>query len=309
MQNIFFIIFRRMRAPLLALILAYATAVLGMVLVPGQDAQGNPWHMDFFHAFYFISFMASTIGFGEIPYEFSDAQRLWVTFMIFTTVVVWIYAIGTLIALLQEPTFKQALVERRFARRIRQMRDHFYLVCGYGEAGRALIQSLTERNQHAVVIDKDQESIGLIRLENLRQFVPAMSADASLPLHLLEAGLKHPFCDGVVALTNSNEVNLKIAICAKLLHPDMRVVCRADSRDVEANMASIGTDYIIDPFETFAIHLATALHSPCVNLLQEWLSKVQREPLNDPVYPPRDGRWLLCGFGRFGKAVYERLTD
>ena len=72
-MNIIYIILRRMRQPLLTLILAYAMAVLGLVLIPGQDPAGNPHAMDFFHAFYFVSFMATTIGFGEIPYEFTDS--------------------------------------------------------------------------------------------------------------------------------------------------------------------------------------------------------------------------------------------
>jgi len=78
MENIVFLIFRRMRVPLLSLVSVYALAVLGLTLIPGRDAAGNVWHMDLFHALYFVSFMSTTIGFGEIPYEFSDAQRLWV---------------------------------------------------------------------------------------------------------------------------------------------------------------------------------------------------------------------------------------
>ncbi|MEN8166987.1 MAG: potassium channel family protein [Pseudomonadota bacterium] len=307
MDNIFFLIFRRMRTPLLILIISYSTAVLGLVLIPGQDADGNLWRMDFFHAFYFVSFMASTIGFGEIPYEFTDAQRLWVAFSIFFTVVVWLYSIGTLLTLFQDHTFQNALTERRFARRIRQMRDQFYLICGYGETGSALVQALTDRDQHAVAIDIREERINLLKLENLRQYVPGLCGDARLPIHLLEAGLKHPLCAGVVALTNSNEVNLKIAITSKLLHPGITVICRADSHDIEANMASFGTEYIIDPFDTFAVHLATSLQSPCLNLLQEWLTVGKQEHLNDPLYPPRKGLWVVCGFGRFGKAVYEQL--
>lgn len=307
MHNIVFLAFRRMRTPLLILIIAYSVAVLGLVLIPGQDAAGNPWHMGFFHAFYFVSFMSSTIGFGEIPYPFTDAQRLWVAFSIFFTVVVWLYSIGTLLTLFQDRTFQHALTERRFAKRIQRMRETFYLVCGYGETGSSLVRALTDRNQHAVAIDIREERVNLLQLENLRQYVPALWGDARLPAHLLEAGLKHPLCTGVVALTDANQTNLKIAITAKLLHPEITVICRADSHDIESNMASFGTDYIIDPFDTFAIHLATALQAPCLNVLQEWLTMGRDEPLKEPLYPPRKGLWVVCGYGRFGKAVYEQL--
>lgn len=309
MENIIFLIFRRMRAPLLWLVCIYSVAVLGLVLIPGQDADGNVWHMDFFHALYFVSFMATTIGFGEIPHEFTDAQRIWVLLTIYATVVVWFYAIGTVLALLQDKTFQQAMTERRFTRRIKHLRESFYLVCGYGETGGALVHALAERNQQAVVIDILQERVNLLKLENLRVYVPGLCGDAGRPVHLLEAGLKHDACAGVLALTNVNEVNLKIAITSKLLHPEITVVCRADSHDVEANMASFGTDYIYDPFDTFGYHLATALQAPCLHLLHEWLAGASERKLPDPVYPPRQGTWVLCGFGRFGKAIFERLKD
>ncbi len=309
MDNIVFLIFRRMRTPLITIVVAYSVAVLGLVLIPGRDALGNVWYMDFFHAFYFVSFMSTTIGFGEIPYEFSDAQRLWVIVCVYATVVAWIYSIGTLISLLQDPTFQQAVNEGRFARRIDRLREGFYLVCGYGETGSALIEALTERDQHAVVIDIDQQRIHLLQMENLRQYVPGLCADASRPLHMIEAGLKHPRCAGVVALTNVNEVNLHIAITSKLLHPELKVICRADSADIEANMASFGTDYIIDPFDTFAVHVATAMQAPCVYLLQQWLTGLSHARLPEPLYPPKDGHWVLCGYGRFGKALFERLID
>ncbi len=73
----------------------------------------------------------------------------------------WFYSIGTLIALLQDMTFQHSLAELRFARRIRRMREPFYLVCGYGETGSALVQAITDGNRHAVVIDHRQERVDL----------------------------------------------------------------------------------------------------------------------------------------------------
>ncbi|HIE56365.1 MAG TPA: potassium transporter TrkA, partial [Chromatiaceae bacterium] len=252
MDNIVFLILRRMRRPLLTLVVVYAISIIGLVLIPGQDAEGNPWRMSFFHAFYFISYMSTTIGFGEIPHEFSDAQRAWVTLSIYLTVVAWLYGIGNILTLLQDKAFQQAIRERRFAQRIRQLREPFYLLCGYGETGRELTSALTDRGQHVVVVDKDESKTSLIRLQNLRDYVPALHGNARRPQVLEEAGLKHPQCAGVVALTHDNEANLKIAITAKLLNPGITVICRADSHDIEANMASFGTNYIIDPFDTFA---------------------------------------------------------
>jgi hypothetical protein len=62
--------------------------------------------MSIFHAFYFVSFMGSTIEFGEIPYTFTDAQRMWVLVCIYFSVVAWLYAIARGIALAQDPAFR-----------------------------------------------------------------------------------------------------------------------------------------------------------------------------------------------------------
>ena len=310
MDNIVYLIFRRMRPPLLTLLVVYAVSVLGLVLIPGQDDSGNPWHMDFFHAFYFVSYMATTIGFGEIPYAFTDAQRLWVTVSMYATVIAWLYAIGTILTLVQDRTFQDALAERRLSRRIRSLREPFYLICGYGETGAALVRGLTEVGQHVTVIEIDEQRANMISLENLRDYVPVLHGDARRPVHLLEAGLRHEQCRAVVAVTNDNHANLKVAISSKLMHPEIPVICRADSADVEKNMASFGTDYIVDPYETFAVDLATAFKLPCLYLLQRWLTgSVDDCTLAEPVYPPMEGHWVICGFGRFGKALYRRLKE
>ena len=309
MDHIVFLIMRRMRAPLLVLIASYTVAITGLVLIPSQDAAGNPAPLSFFHAFYIVAYTSTTIGFGELPFAFTDAQRLWMSVVIFFTVGVWIYAVGTLIGLLQDVTLKRALAEGRFRRRVQRLGDPFYLVCGFGQTGGALVRALTDRHQHAVVVDIDPERISLLALENQREYVPALCGDARRPSNLDAAGLKHPLCQGVVALTNVNETNLKIAIAAKLLHPDIQVICRSDSHEVEANMRSFGTDHVYDPFDTFALYMATAIEAPCTTLLSDWLTGLTGEALKEPIYPPGKGTWVICGYGRFGKAIYRHLKE
>ncbi|MBK1721111.1 potassium channel family protein [Thiocystis violacea] len=309
MDTIFFLILRRMRTPLLTLIVAYAVAMAGMAIIPAQDADGNVTRMSLFHAFYFVSYMSTTIGFGELPNAFTDAQRIWVSFAVFVTVAVWIYAIGNLITLLQDSTLQRAIAERRFRLRVRRLTQPFYLICGYGQTGTALVKGLTDRKLHAVVIDIDPERVNLLQLDSQREFVPALCADARSPDALEAAGLKHPLCRGVVALTNVNEANLKIAIAAKLLNPKSKVICRADSHEVEANMASFGTDHIYDPFDAFALYIAIAIQAPCQTLLVDWLSGFTGETISEPHYPPHKGRWVICGYGRFGKAMYKHLKE
>ena len=295
-----------MRAPLIVLISAYAISVGGLVVIPGMDDQGNPWKFDFLHAFYFVSFMGSTIGFGEIPYAFSEAQRLWTTLAMYLTVIAWLYAIGNILALIQDPAFKRAVTEQRFTRQVRRIRTPFYLVCGYGETGSLLVRALSRREIQSVVIDNNPENINALTLEDLGFDIPCLCANVRDARHLLEAGLQHPKCIGVVAITDVDDVNIKIAVTGKLLNPGIKVISRAESRNAAANLASFNTDHIINPFDTFAAHLAMTLRIPSVHLLYDWLISLPNQPLHPPVTPPR-GTWIVCGYGRFGRAVHRYM--
>lgn len=308
-NNTFFLVLRRMRAPIIALIVIYAISVVGLTLVPGVDAVGRPAPpLSFFHAFYFISYTATTIGFGEIPNAFSDAQRFWVIVCIYLSVVGWSYSLVTLIALLQDKGFQNTLTANRFMRRVRRLKEPFYLVCGCGETGSLICHNFDRISQAFVVIEKDELRVEELDLLDFKTDTPALAADASLPDNLLLAGLQHPKCRGVLAVTNDEQANLAIAIAVRLLAPRLPVIARARSASVAANMASFGTHHIINPFERFADHLGQAITAPERFRLVELLTSLPGSPLPQPHRPPR-GHWIVCGYGRFGQAVAARLRQ
>ena len=72
------------------------------------------------------------------------------------------------------------------------MLDRFYLVCGYGNTGSELVEMLTERGQRAVAVEINPDRVSLLKMQNLREYVPVLCGDASRPKHLLEAGINHP---------------------------------------------------------------------------------------------------------------------
>ena len=308
MPNIFYLLLRRLRSPLILMIVVYAISILGFVLIPGIDDQGNPWRMDFFHAFYFVSFMGSTIGFGEIPYAFTDPQRLWATICIYATVVSWLYGIGSTLTMLQDPAFRKLLTDNKFRRQVARIREPFYLICGYGDTGGRLVTALADEGIRSVVVESNQERINILELDDIILPIPRLCADAAQPAALKMAGLEHPYCAGVVALSANDKTNLKIAIISHLLRPELRMISRCQSKDAEKNIASFGANEIINAFDTFAGRLSLALHSPGMFVLFEWMTGVPHEQLQEPVFPPK-GNWILCGYGRFGKAVYERLLS
>ncbi len=299
-------ILRRMRVPFIVLISVYAISILGLVLIPGVDDQGQRWHMSIFHAFYFVSYTATTIGFGEIPYPLTDAQRLWALATIYMTVIGWVYGLGTILSLIQDPNFRAAVRRNRFRRDISNIHQPFYLICGFGETGNAVVSALIQEHYRAVVIDKTPDNLNELTLNELPEYVPCITGDASDPDQLELAGIRHRYCRGVIAVTPNDDVNLKIAITSKLLHPDIQVVCRSELKEFEDNMLSFGTDYVVNPFVTFSNIFAMAMHSPAMHLIYDWLTGAPNTRLSDPVYF-RYGHWILCGYGRFGRQLFHHL--
>ena len=308
MSSAFFIVLRRVRAPLIALISLYAISVFGLTIVPGASEDGMPGApMSFFHAFYFISYTATTIGFGEIPATFSNAQRLWVTACIYMTVIAWSYTILTVLALLQDSAFQHTLMASRFAKRVKRMGSPFYLVCGCGETGTLICRALDTLDYDFVVLEKDPQRVEELNLEDFRTNDPLLAADARSSTNLLMAGLRHSQCRGILAVTNDEECNLAIAINARLLNPNVPVLARVRSPAVAANMASFGTDHIVNAYERFAEYLALAVASPERFRLIELLDSLPGTAIPEVHRPPR-GRWIICGYGHFGQSITNRLA-
>lgn len=307
--NAFFLALRRLRAPLIVLICIFSIAIVGLVLIPGVDANGKTWHMGFFHAFYIVSYTATTIGFGEIPYNFTDAQRLWITFCIYMSVVGWAYAIGKLLSVLQDRSFQQLVMEERFERRVEALAEPFYLICGYGETGQILCQSLDRLDKRFVVIDHDAKTIDELELQDFRVSSLGYRGDARLPKNLIMAGIGHRYCNGVVAITGDDSANLAVAIASRLFNEAVPAICCASSAEVAANMASFGTRHIIDPFEKFGENLALSVRSPGSFQLLEWLTSLPGTGLERHQHEPPKGLWLICGYGRFGKSVVKHLRS
>lgn len=302
-----FLLLRRLRRPLVALILVYAVAVLGFTLVPGQQPDGTPWTMSFLHAFYFVSFLGTTIGLGEIPHPFTDAQRLWATASIYGTVIAWLYAIGALFSVLQDPLLRRVNREGAFERSVRRLREPFVLLCGYDDTGHRVTRELTEDGVRVVVVEVDPARADAVEVDELTLPVPALAADASDPQSLRLAGLNDPWCAGVVALTGRDDINTKVALTARLLAPGVPVLCVAREHGWHPRMAAAGAGHIINPHDSFAERVAMAIRTPSLHVLYEALTTQSGTAHGQAPAMPR-GRWVLCGFGPFARALRRQLA-
>lgn len=298
-----FLVLRRMRAPLLTLIGVFTLSVIGLTLAPGE-----PRRLTVFESFYVMSYTATTIGFGEIPYAFTTQQRLWVTFSIYATVVGWAYAVGTLLALFQDAGFRDAIAAQRFRRRVRRIESPFHIVAGFGMAGRQVALGLDALGRRAVVVDRNGTRVDALATEPAIHELPGVEADVRNPAVLGLAGLGSRHCVGVLALTDDDDVNLAVVQAVNLLRPEIPVIARCADRTMQARMEDFGAGAVINPLDRFGTYLVLGLQRPASYQLVTWLMSPPGTALPERGDPAPTGRWVVSAEGRFRDEVARDLS-
>lgn len=309
LSRVLFIVLREMRKPILAIIIVYSLSIAGMVIIPGPVIDGETQYLSIFHAFYFMTYTATTTGFGEIPFPFSNAQRFWAIVCLYISVITWFYAIGSIIRLVQNPYLAKALAEHDFSNKVDRISDDFFIICGFGDTGSVLARGLSDARLTAVIIDSSEERIKALHLRDYKVPMPGLFADASVPKHLIEAGIRRGNCKAIVSVTSNEETNLKISAMARILNPGIDVITKSKVEIWEETLATIGGKvHIIDPFKTYAQLLASSLVQRYFYSFNNWLAGDNSTELKQPLSPPDQGLWIICGFGRMGQEIKRALN-
>ncbi|MBT3698350.1 MAG: potassium transporter [Methylococcales bacterium] len=309
LSRVIFIVLREMRKPILAIIIVYSLSIVGMVIIPGPVVDGKAQYLSIFHAFYFMTYTATTTGFGEIPFPFSNAQRFWAIVCLYISVITWFYAIGSIIRLVQNPYLGKALAEHDFSNKVERISGDFFIICGFGDTGSVLARGLSDARLTAVIIDSSEERIKALQLRDYKVPMPGLFADASVPKHLIEAGIRRADCKAIVSVTSNEETNLKISAMARILNPGIDVITKSKVEIWEETLATIGGKvHIIDPFKTYAQLLAFSIVQRYFYSFNNWLVGDKSTELEQPLSPPNQGLWIICGFGRMGQEIKRALN-
>ncbi len=306
--EVIFLIMRRLRAPLIVVIVTFSFCAAGMMLMPGHDDQGNPYRLNIFDAFYQMTITLTTVGYTEAPYPFSYPQRMWLSMSIFLLVISWAYAIAVFFALVQSAPFQAAVATQKFRRRVRRMVEPFIIFAGYGDAGRIVGAELDDHYRRFVVVDKQQDRIDSLASEQVSSDVPALAGDCASTAVLGMAGLGHRHCEGVLALTDDDDTNLAVVMATSLLRPDLPVLGRCARQRTQDRMDHFAPASAINADDRFGEDLALSIHQPVSHQLLKWLMDNDQERL-PPLRPNLAQRtWLVCAEGEFGDSVVEGLA-
>jgi len=296
-----------MRLPFTVIVITYAIAITGLLIIPGVDAQGESYHLTIFQAFYFISYTATTIGFGELPDPFTHAQQIWVSMSIYLTVLGWFYSVGSLIRLSQDKLFLSEIALARFKRSVKNIKEDFVIILGYNDTTSSIIKKLLSANMRVVVIEKDKLRADYLQLEGFTPHVPVLVRDVHNTKSLEFAGVQSLHCKGIVSLLNSTILNLRVTLASKILNPNIRVAVKSVTNSQSENLLDAGADIVENPFTIISSQIQMALMAPSIFKLKNWLYKIGT--LDAKTFSIPNEKIIICGYGGFGKAVNEMFTQ
>ncbi|MEB3019451.1 NAD-binding protein [[Mycobacterium] crassicus] len=305
--EVIFLFMRRMRAPFIVVIANFSICTTGLMLMPGADAQGNPYRLTPFDAFYQMTITLTTVGYSEVPHAFSYPQRMWLSMSIYLVVISWAFAIGVFLSVLNDTAFQDAIAAQRFRRQVRRMVEPFVIIAGYGQAGRAVGAELDEQGRRFVVIDKRESRIAAVVTEQLSSDVPAIEGDCAIPPLLGVAGLAHRDCEGVLALTDDDDANLAVVMAVALLRPEVPVFARCSDPTIQARIERFSPAGIINPGDRFGEYLALSILRPINHQLLRWLMDNDEDQLPPLRRGLAAGRWVVCADPEFGDELTRDL--
>jgi voltage-gated potassium channel len=240
----------QLAAALLAVVVTAGTA--GYMVIEGWSA----WD-----AFYMTVISVSTVGYKEV-HDLSWAGQAFTSALLIFGVGTAFYAFTLVAAGIIESRLHPRIQERRRARMIDRLNDHFIL-CGAGRIGRIIADEFRRQDVPFVVIDHDPVAVQ----EVLRRGDLAVEADASREDMLQKVRIGQ--ARGLIAALGSDAENVYTILTARGLRPSLFVIARADSEDAGRKMLRAGANRVVSPYQIGAVRLAqTALRPAVVDFVE-----------------------------------------
>lgn len=296
-----------MRLPFMVICISYAIAIIGLVLIPGVDDKGDTYYLSLFDAFYFVTYTATTIGFGEIPYAFTHYQKIWVTISIYLTVLGWFYGIGTLVSLLQDKLFINELALAKFKRAVHNLKEDFVIILGYNDTTSQIIQRMIDNKMRVVVIEQNQQKADHLILEGFVPHVPVLVADVHKSSSLEDAGIKSIYCKGIISLFQDNVLNLRVTLASKILNPYVTIAVKSTTPEESENLLDAGANIVENPFSIISYQIQMAINAPSLFKLENWLYQI--DTLESKTFSIPSENIIVCGYGRLGITLCKMLKN
>ena len=192
----------------------------------------------------------------------SRAGQLFTMIMLTVGVATVLYTFSFFMARLVEGDLQARWILRRRERMLDDLDKHF-IICGFGRMGQIIAREFARQSVPFVIIERDpermQEAIDLGYL--------AVEADASSESVLERVRIER--ARGLIAAVSTDAENVYAVLTARLLHPALFIIGRAETDDAKSKLVRAGADRVLSPYQIGGLQLAqTALRPAVVDFVQ-----------------------------------------
>lgn len=224
-------------------------------------------------ALYMTVMTVTTVGYGP-PKELSHAGRDFAIVFMVIGVGTAGYLLSTAVQSLVRSEILATYGERRRAREMSKIRDH-YIICGAGRVGTRIVREMRRDAVPFVVIESNAVLASELGLPDSQVLI----RDATLDETLDEAGVER--ARGLAACLAEDAANLYIVLTARTLNPGLHIVSRAVEESAVPKLIRAGANRVIAPTIIGSHRMAQALLKPAV---ADFMDSVATEGLVDLAF-------------------------
>jgi Trk K+ transport system NAD-binding subunit len=297
---------KRLFQPMLTLLFVFMLSTTGFMLIPGADDLGNTINLTFLDAFFITSYTATTIGFGEIPYPFTEDQKLWMIFVIYTSVVAWLYNIGSIIHIFQDKSLWNEISEITFKDKVSKANSDFYIVLGFGRTGEWVTEILDKHGKNVIVVDPSESNITKLKFKKYNNHITCLNSVYSSLSNIKAAGIASPYCKGVFILGSDTDENRNSLVICKSFNKHVTVKAKDDH--VKNIYARTGADNIINLEALIKLNLFNIFHRQSLFILESMLEEEISDSSHE-ITLPSNGIWVIWGYESRLTQISKLLKD
>jgi len=195
-------------------------------------------------AVYMTIITLTTVGYGEIiDLSASPGGRVFTVLLLVSGVGSFLNFVSALTAFWVDGQAHHLLWRNRMSRQLVQLSDHI-VVCGAGDTGIWVCRELLDTKRPFAVIEANAERAHRLRRE-LGVEVPTVIGDATDDDVLIRAGVER--AESVVCCVSNDKDNLIVALSARILTGDARIICRCVDESMAPKIRRAGADQVVSP--------------------------------------------------------------
>ncbi|OIO61459.1 MAG: hypothetical protein AUJ55_00045 [Proteobacteria bacterium CG1_02_64_396] len=259
--------------------LVWAMVAIGFYSV---EMGSNPTVDSIWKAFWWAIVTITTVGYGDIVPVTLAGKAVGVVAMIFG---IGVFAFFTSIIASALTERLITLKEHHMERRIETLHDHM-IVCGLGDLGRTVCQTLLDEGTPFVVIDKNPQRVA----RAVQDGWTAVEGDASDGAIWTKVGLDK--ARGVISAIGDEATNVYLILTVREHAPGIFIVARSGTAASEQRLRKVGANRVISPALLGGVQMAhTALRPSASNFFDLVLHKTNVDLSVEELTIPKGGNF------------------